>query len=42
MQTADDNANDLLKELTLLYNKTRQQDITNELIDMMSGKVGDQ
>jgi F-type H+-transporting ATPase subunit gamma len=40
MQTADDNANDLLKELTLLYNKTRQQTITNELIDIMSGKVG--
>ena len=38
MQTADDNANDLLKELTLLYNKTRQQAITNELIDIMSGK----
>ena len=40
MQTADDNANDLLKELTLLYNKTRQQAITNELIDIMSGKIG--
>ena len=40
MQTADDNANDLLKELTLLYNKTRQQSITNELIDIMSGKIG--
>ncbi|MBR2193362.1 MAG: ATP synthase F1 subunit gamma [Bacteroidaceae bacterium] len=39
MQTADDNANDLLKELTLLYNKTRQQAITNELIDIMGGKV---
>jgi len=38
MQTADDNANDLLKELTLLYNKTRQQAITDELIDIMSGK----
>ena len=41
MQTADDNANDLLKELTLLYNKTRQQSITNELIDIMSGKIGE-
>ena len=41
MQTADDNANDMLKELTLLYNKTRQQSITNELIDMMGGKVGE-
>ncbi len=39
MQTADDNANELLKELTLQYNKTRQQSITNELIDIMSGKV---
>ena len=41
MQTADDNANDLLKELTLLYNKTRQQSITNELFDIMSGKIGE-
>lgn len=40
MQTADDNANDLLKELTLLYNKTRQQAITNELIDIMGGQSG--
>lgn len=39
MQTADDNANELMQELTLLYNKTRQQDITNELIDIMGGKV---
>lgn len=39
MQTADDNANELLQELTLLYNKTRQQSITNELIDIMGGKI---
>ena len=39
MQTADDNANELLQELTLLYNKTRQQAITNELIDIMGGKI---
>ena len=39
MQTADDNANDLLRELTLLYNKTRQQSITNELIDIMGGRT---
>ena len=39
MQTADDNANDLLKELRLLYNKTRQQAITNELIDIMGGQA---
>ena len=29
MQTANDNANDLIQELTLQYNKTRQQAITN-------------
>lgn len=40
MQTADDNANDLIKELTLVYNKTRQQTITNELIDIMGGQSG--
>jgi F-type H+-transporting ATPase subunit gamma len=40
MQTADENANELLKELRLLYNKTRQQAITNELIDIMGGQVG--
>lgn len=39
MQTADDNANELLHELTLLFNKTRQQAITNELIDIMGGKI---
>lgn len=40
MQTADDNAQELIQELTLVYNKTRQQSITNELIDIMSGKAG--
>lgn len=39
MQTADDNAKELLQELTLLYNKSRQQAITNELIDIMGGKT---
>lgn len=37
MQTATDNANDLLQELTIYYNKTRQQSITNELLDIMGG-----
>ncbi|MBQ9362449.1 MAG: ATP synthase F1 subunit gamma [Bacteroidaceae bacterium] len=40
MQTADDNVNELLGELTLLYNKTRQQAITNELIDIVGGNAG--
>lgn len=38
MQTANDNANDLIQQLTLQYNKTRQQAITNELLDIMGGQ----
>ena len=37
MQTATDNATDLIADLTLEYNKGRQQAITNELLDIMSG-----
>lgn len=37
MQLATDNANEMLDELTLLYNKSRQQAITNELLDIISG-----
>lgn len=36
MQTASDNANDLLEELRLTYNKRRQQAITDELADITS------
>ena len=39
MQIATDNANDLLQELTLMYNKTRQQAITNELLDIVGGQM---
>lgn len=39
MQIATDNADDLLQELTLMYNKTRQQAITNELLDIMGGSM---
>ena len=35
MQTATDNADDLLDELSLVYNKMRQQSITNELLDII-------
>lgn len=38
MQTASDNANELLQQLTLQYNKSRQQAITNELLDIMGGR----
>jgi F-type H+-transporting ATPase subunit gamma len=39
MQTATDNADELLRELNLQYNKSRQQAITNELLDMVGGSV---
>ena len=37
MQTATDNADDLLRQLNLQYNKSRQQAITNELLDLAGG-----
>ena len=37
MQTASDNAEDLLGELTLEYNKGRQQKITAEILDLLGG-----
>ena len=37
MQTATDNADELLHDLTLSYNKTRQAAITTELLDIMGG-----
>ncbi|MBQ9548619.1 MAG: ATP synthase F1 subunit gamma [Bacteroidales bacterium] len=37
MQTATDNAERLLSELTLEYNKGRQQKITAEILDLMGG-----
>jgi F-type H+-transporting ATPase subunit gamma len=37
MQIATDNANDLIDELTLHYNKQRQQAITGELLDIIGG-----
>lgn len=37
MHIASDNANELLQELKLLYNKARQNVITNELIDIVGG-----
>ncbi len=37
MQTATDNADELLQDLKIQYNKTRQQSITNELLDIIAG-----
>ena len=39
MQIATDNADDLLQELRLMYNKTRQQAITSELLDIVGGQM---
>jgi len=39
MQMATDNGNDLLADLTLQYNKGRQQKITNELLDIAGGSL---
>ena len=37
MQTATDNGEDLLQDLTLQYNKSRQQKITSEILDLAGG-----
>ena len=37
MQTATDNADELLRQLNLQFNKSRQQAITNELLDIAGG-----
>ena len=41
MQTATDNGEDLLQELTLQYNKSRQQKITSEILDLAGGNQQD-
>jgi F-type H+-transporting ATPase subunit gamma len=37
MRNATDNAKELVNELTLMYNKARQEAITNELLDITGG-----
>jgi F-type H+-transporting ATPase subunit gamma len=37
MRNATDNANELIEDLTLVYNKTRQANITREMIEIASG-----
>jgi F-type H+-transporting ATPase subunit gamma len=39
MRNATDNANELIGDLTLLYNKARQETITKELLDITGGVV---
>jgi len=37
MRNATDNANEFIEELTLMYNKARQESITKELLDITGG-----
>jgi len=37
MRSATDNANELIQDLTLMYNKARQEAITTELLDITGG-----
>ena len=37
MRSATDNANELMQDLTLVYNKARQESITSELLDITGG-----
>ena len=39
MKNATDSANELISDLTLLYNKARQEAITKELLDITGGVV---
>ena len=39
MQVATDNANELIQDLTKQYNRSRQQAITNELLDIVGGSM---
>ncbi|MFC1874688.1 ATP synthase F1 subunit gamma [Chloroflexota bacterium] len=39
MRNATENANELIEELTLIYNKARQEMITTELLDITGGAV---
>jgi F-type H+-transporting ATPase subunit gamma len=37
MRNATDNANEIMRDLTLVYNKLRQENITSELLDITGG-----
>lgn len=39
MQLATDNADELINDLTIEYNKSRQQSITSELLDIVGGSM---
>ena len=37
MRSATDNANEMIRDLTLTYNKVRQETITKELLELVGG-----
>jgi len=37
MDAATENANDLLRDLKITYNKARQESITNEILEIVGG-----
>jgi F-type H+-transporting ATPase subunit gamma len=39
MRSATDNANEMIVDLTLTYNKARQESITKELLDIVGASV---
>ena len=39
MQNATENAKEIIEELKLMYNKQRQEKITNELLDITGGAL---
>jgi F-type H+-transporting ATPase subunit gamma len=40
MKNATDSADDLIRDLTLEYNKLRQGNITQELLEIAGGQAG--
>ena len=40
MRNAKDNANDISASLTNIYNKSRQEKITSEILDLANGQQG--
>jgi len=42
MKNATDSAADLIEDLTLEYNKLRQGNITNELLEIAGGQLGNE
>jgi F-type H+-transporting ATPase subunit gamma len=40
MRNATDAADEMIQDLTLTYNKVRQEQITKELLDIVGGSVG--